>query len=161
MRREDPLRKEIESLYGRDFAAFVRVCRAIVGDRERAVESVHDGFADAIRGLSGFRGDGSLEAWVWRAVVNAARKARRRPLVETFVLEPQADQDLWSPRVLDPLIVALPERQRIALFLRYYADLNYRQIAEAMDVEVGTVSAALAAAHRAVRESLTEVDGHV
>jgi DNA-directed RNA polymerase specialized sigma24 family protein len=40
----------IEALYRREFSAFVRVARGIVGDRERALEAVHDGFADAIRG---------------------------------------------------------------------------------------------------------------
>ena len=67
--------EEIEELYRARFPYFVQVARAIVGDRERAVEAVQDGFADAIRGRAGFRGDGVLEAWVWRAVVNAALKA--------------------------------------------------------------------------------------
>ena len=49
---------------------------AIVGDPERAAEAVHDGFADAIRSRAGFRREGPLEAWVWRAVVNAALRAR-------------------------------------------------------------------------------------
>ena len=56
-----------------------------------------------------------------------------------------------------PLVAALPERQRLAIFLRYYADLDYRAIAEALGVEVGTVSATLAAAHAAVRKRLEEV----
>jgi DNA-directed RNA polymerase specialized sigma24 family protein len=37
----------------------------------------------------------------------------------------------------------LPQRQRDALFLRYYLDFDYRAIAEALDVEVGTISATL------------------
>ena len=55
-------------------------------------------------------------------------------------------------------IAALPERQRLAVYLRYYADLDYRAIASALDVEVGTVSATLSAAHRALRRSLEEVE---
>jgi RNA polymerase sigma factor (sigma-70 family) len=54
-------------------------------------------------------------------------------------------------------VAALPERQRDAIFLRYYADLEYRQIALVLGVEVGTVSATLAAAHQALRERLEEV----
>ena len=76
----------IEALYKREFSAFVRVARGIVGDRERALEAVHDGFADAIRARDGLRDDQALEAWVWRSVVNAARKATRRPLVEIAAL---------------------------------------------------------------------------
>src|SRR5487761_133285 len=74
--------EEIERLYRERRPHFVQVAQAIVGDRERAVEAVQDGFADAIRSRGQFRGEGPLEAWVWRAVVNAAKKATRRPLVE-------------------------------------------------------------------------------
>ncbi len=51
-------------------------------------------------------------------------------------------------------VAALPERQRLAVFLRYYADLDYRAVAAALDVEVGTVSATLSSAHRALRKQL-------
>ena len=51
----------------------------------------------------------------------------------------------------------LPERQRLAVFLRYWADLEYRAIAEVLEVEVGTVSATLSSAHQSLRVSLQEV----
>jgi RNA polymerase sigma factor (sigma-70 family) len=51
-------------------------------------------------------------------------------------------------------VAALPERQRLVVFLRYYADLDYCAIATALDVEVGTVSATLSSAHRALRKQL-------
>jgi DNA-directed RNA polymerase specialized sigma24 family protein len=57
-------------------------------------------------------------------------------------------------------VASLPERQRLAIFLRYFADLDYRSIAVAvavaLDVEVGTVSATLAAAHATLRRSYEE-----
>jgi RNA polymerase sigma factor (sigma-70 family) len=55
-------------------------------------------------------------------------------------------------------IANLPPRQRAALFLRYYADLDYRSIAEVLGVEVGTVSATLSAAHATLRRVLKEVE---
>jgi RNA polymerase sigma factor (sigma-70 family) len=55
-------------------------------------------------------------------------------------------------------VAALPERQRLAVFLRYYADLDYRAIAQVLGIEVGTVSATLSSAHRALRRSLEEVE---
>ena len=56
---------------------FFRVARGITGDANDAAEAVQDGFANAIRSRWTFRGDGPLEAWAWRAVVNAARKSVR------------------------------------------------------------------------------------
>jgi len=153
----DQLLAELEELYRARFDDFLRVARAIVGDRERAVEAVQDGFADAISGRDGYRREGPLGAWVWRAVVNAARKSTRRPLVEVRALEDQTWEPAPAHPEVAPLVAALPERQRLAIFLRYYADLDYRTIAQVLEVEVGTVSATLAAAHAAVRSRLKEV----
>src|SRR5690242_14309900 len=65
---------EIEALYRARYRRFVRVATAILGDDERAVDAVQEGFAAALRERSRFRGEGPLEAWVWRIVVNAARR---------------------------------------------------------------------------------------
>jgi RNA polymerase sigma-70 factor (ECF subfamily) len=54
-------------------------------------------------------------------------------------------------------LAALPERQRLVLFLRYYADLSYSEIGEALGLRTGTVSATLAAAHRSLRGRLEPV----
>jgi RNA polymerase sigma factor (sigma-70 family) len=104
-------------------------------------------------------GRGPVEGWVWRCVVNRARKARR---VEPQ--QPVSDVTANGDGTADPAAVrrhvgALPERQRLAVFLRYYADLDYRQIAGVLGVEVGTVSATLSAAHAALRKELQEVVG--
>jgi RNA polymerase sigma-70 factor (ECF subfamily) len=55
-------------------------------------------------------------------------------------------------------LASLPERQRLALFLRYYADLDYAGIAEALGISRGTVSATLHAAHANLQTRLKEVN---
>jgi RNA polymerase sigma-70 factor, ECF subfamily len=156
--RRDRRLDEIEALYRARFPYFVQVARGILGDPERAVEAVHDGFAGAIRARAGFRGDGPLEAWVWRAVVNAARMAARRPLVEpAYELADETYELSTGQLEAAPLIAGLPERQRLVIFLRYYAGLDYRSIATALEIEVGTVSATLATAHARIRKALQEV----
>lgn len=143
----------IEALYRSDFARFARFARAVTGDRESALESVQEGFADALRKADRFRGRGSLEAWVWSCVLNRARKARPRP-------RPDLPVEPAGAAVTDPdlrlRLAALPERQRHVVFLRYFADLGYRQIAEVLGIEVGTVSATLHAAHASLRAELQE-----
>jgi RNA polymerase sigma-70 factor (ECF subfamily) len=154
--RRDRLLDELEELYRRRGGAFLRVAHGITGDPDDAAEAVQDGFADVIRSRGTFRGDGPLEAWVWRAVVNAARKAVRPAEAEL----PDATFGAFVPEAvaeLAPLVAALPERQRLAVFLRYYADLDYRSIAHVLDVELGTVGPTLAAAHRSIRSRLEEV----
>ena len=58
---------------------------------------------------------------------------------------------------LAALVAALPERQMLVLFLRHYADLDYREIARILEVKTGTVSATLHAAHATLRSNLSEV----
>ena len=135
----------------------MRVASAITGDRESGVEAVQDGFADALRNAGQWSGRGPLQAWVWRCVINRARKARRRQRpfeLNAVVADPSGDDSDLLTR-----LAALPERQRLVVFLRYYADLDYREIAEALDVKVGTVSATLHAAHGSLRSALSEVSG--
>jgi RNA polymerase sigma-70 factor (ECF subfamily) len=126
----------------------------VTGEREAALEAVQEGFADALRRSATWQGRGPLEGWVWRCVVNRARKARPR-------LGPDApiDQDVGPAHdgELRARVAALPERQRLVVFLRYFADLEYREIAAALGVEVGTVSATLHAAHASLRTALEEV----
>ena len=56
------------------------------------------------------------------------------------------------------LLAALPERQKEVVYLRYYADLGYTEIAEVLEIEVGTVSATLSAAHTRLRKTLRKVE---
>jgi RNA polymerase sigma factor (sigma-70 family) len=148
---------EIEAIYRERFRAFLFTVTALLSDGEAALDVVQDGFALALRRRASFRGEGSLEAWLWRIVLNVARdrrRSRRRqepfmPL-EFFAASEPSDE-------LRAALLALPERQRLAVFLRYYADLSYRQIAEALGVRAGTVAASLNAAHASLRRNLEEV----
>ena len=151
-------RRALEALYRERFPRFEQVARAIAGDRELAREAVQEGFADALRWADRYDGSGPLEAWVWRCVVNRAKRARRAPgelLGEPpdVAAENGAGEDESGLRAR---VAALPERQRLAVFLRYYADLDYAAIAAALEVEVGTVSATLSQAHRNLRAELAK-----
>lgn len=153
--------RELERLYRARYPAFVRVAFGVTGNADLAAEAVQQAFADAIRTRSQFRGDGPLEAWIWRAVLNAARKtAQRRPsLVALDEFVDLAAVGVPPDEVVDlaPHLAALPDRQRLAIFLRYYADLDYRAIADVLGVKVGTVSATIAAAHNSLRAMVEEV----
>ena len=112
---------EIEGLYRSRFADFLRVSTAITGSLESGRDAVHEAMVSSVRSRKTYRGEGTVEAWLWRA------------------------------------IRALPERQRLVLFLRYYADLDYGAIAVVLGIRPGTVGAALNAAHDALRGRIREV----
>ncbi len=159
---DQQLLAEIEPLYRDRFSDFVAAAAAVVGDREAAREAVQDAFAGLVRGRRRFRRDAPLEAWAWRAVVNAARKKRWAHAREARAQPspPSSNGSSYPAEVgseLAALVATLPERQRLALFLRYYADLDYRSIAEVLGVQIGTVSASLHAALKALRRAIADV----
>jgi RNA polymerase sigma factor (sigma-70 family) len=145
---------EIEAVYRSRGADFLRLALARTGDPETAGDAVQDGFARAIRSRRTFRGTGPLDAWIARCVINAAHDAATRPAPS--VPEVPADSFDAAADVRDA-VRQLPPRQRDALFLRFYLDFDYAAIAEALDIEVGTVSATLHAARAALARSLQEV----
>lgn len=159
-RGDDARLRALEQLYRSRYPYFIRIARAIVGDEEQARDAVQDAFAAAMRNRGAFRGEGDLDGWVWRIVVNAARQnARAATLVGSDALAflSAVNGDVDDEFRLRRWIAALPERQRLTVFLRYFADLDYRTIAVALDVEIGTVSATLSAAHANLRQMLSEV----
>ena len=143
--------EELEALYRSRLPEFRRVATAIAGGGELGCDAVQEAFARAVRKRRTFRGRGTLEAWVWRIVVNAARDARRgRPALA----EPHDAAANGHAPVL-PLDL-LTDRQREIVFLHYYADLDYAAIASALGIETGTVAATLNAAHRTLQSTLKE-----
>jgi RNA polymerase sigma-70 factor (ECF subfamily) len=150
---------EIEMVYLSRFNEFCSVANAILHDRERAKDAVQDAFVSALGRRSQWRGEGTLDSWLWRAVLNAARDRRRKheaiPVSDTAEaarLEPSVSFD-GSGAVADALR-GLTERQRLVIFLRYYGDLDYGQIAETLGIKPGTVAATIHQAQEHLRNRL-------
>jgi RNA polymerase sigma factor (sigma-70 family) len=158
VRRKGATPAELETLYRQRFEHFARVASAICGDRDRGRDAVQTAFTTAVRERRSFRGSGPLEGWVWTILVNEARRIAREPQNAPLekTREPATNGKAEDSLGLGVWIAALPERQREALFLRYYADLEYSAIAEVLGIEVGTVSATLSAAHQTLRRNLEE-----
>jgi|SRR5579884_448964 len=148
---------EIEQIYRTRLLEFCRVAAAISGSRQAAPDLVHEAFVRAVRRLDSFRGDGPLEGWVWRIVVNVANNGRREPVAVTLPEEGLGIEGTPAGDAGAELAAAmslLSERQRLVLFLRYYADLDYATIGEALSISGGTVGATLTAARAALAQAL-------
>lgn len=125
-----------EDFFLRERAPMVRLATSLVDGRERAEEIVQDAFEKALLAWKRLDQPG---AYLRRSVVNGChselrrrRVMRRHPMVSTPA-QPTADTYL-----LDALAALTPKR-RIALTLRFYADLPEAEIATVMGVRLGTV----------------------
>jgi RNA polymerase sigma-70 factor (ECF subfamily) len=120
----------------------------VVGSHDLAREVVQEAFARALRQQRKFRGDGSLEAWVWKIALNVALKTRSE-LRREWSLDDEYEagaRETAPDRDVRAAVRALPPRRRLVVFLRYFADLSYGEIAEIAGISEGTVAATLAQA---------------
>jgi DNA-directed RNA polymerase specialized sigma24 family protein len=153
--------RAIEQVYRSRYKGYRLALSTLVDDPGAAHDVVQDAFAVALARRGSFRG-GSLEAWIWRIAERRALDARRAS-GHTGELHAEASIG-WVGDYLtaDPdvghAIQRLSRRRRLVVFLRYFADLSYAQIAEACDISEGTVAATLARAHSELAEAL-EVQG--
>jgi len=145
---------ELERLYRRRYRSFLRVALALLAEREQAHDAVQETFARSLRARRTYRGEGGLEAWVFATLVNVCRDTLRRADPPAEPVATNGHAEAWPE--LRAAISVLPERQRLAVFLRYYADLDYDAIAAALGIERGTVAASLHAAHANLRDTLKE-----
>jgi RNA polymerase sigma-70 factor, ECF subfamily len=161
----DPALELIEEIYREQAPRFRRVATAIVESAEAAEDVVQEAFASAVAKRGSFRGSGAASAWIWRIVVNGALTRRRRGRLERRLTEwlkargDHAEEPGPDDGSFRALVARLPERQRAALFLRYYADLDYAAIAEVLSIRPGTVGKLLHDARATLRAALGDEDG--
>jgi RNA polymerase sigma-70 factor, ECF subfamily len=149
--------------------AILAVARARTGDAALAEEIVQDAFVRLFRHLPRFRGDSSLRTWLVRVVLNLATDARRRdPRRFEAPVDALPDRATSEPSVEDVnvrseqaarvrnAVLQLSEPLRLAISLRYDAGLSYAEIAEALNVPIGTVASRIAAATIALRSALAD-----
>jgi RNA polymerase sigma factor (sigma-70 family) len=154
----------LERAYRAQFKAFLSTAVAYLGDAEAAWDAVQDGVASAIRNRRSYRGEGTVEAWLWRIVLNAIRTQYRERRRTSWLADGGGDEpayglheDEWTAEMVRSAVRRLPERQRLILFLRFYADMDYATIAAVADVSEGTVGASLNAAQARLRTLFEEV----
>ena len=136
------------------------VAARMLGSRAEAEEVAQEVFLRVHRGIRDFRGDAKLSTWLYsitsRLCLNRLATTERRLTREdddTLARVPaggaRADEELERRQLqiaLQQAIAALPEDRRIVVVLRDVEGLSYEEIAQALDLELGTVRSRL---HRA------------
>lgn len=151
----DPRAEAIERLYIDRYTGYCDALTVVTGNREAARDAVQEAFARAFRKRRRLRHDESLAPWVWKIALRVALDSRRQLLETELGIDEPALPDPERDPQLAAAIRSLPPRRRLIVFLRYFAEFSYPEIAEACDVSEGTVAATLAQAHEALRAALT------
>lgn len=151
----------IEEIYRTRYPAFRRAVATLVGGYDMAHDAVQEGFARALVRRERYRGEGSLEGWIWTIVLRTAQEMRRTaPGEEPLSFDPELPAAASFPELADALRQLSP-RRRLVVFLRYYADLSYAGISEVAGVSEGTVAATLSQARAELWHALRPEESDV
>ena len=141
----------IERHHGVIFA----VVRGVLGDHPDLDETVQNVIIRIYGGLSRFRGDAKFSSWAYRVARNEAVSSvsrRQLPHVPLESIEEPGhrygdpEAAYWrgvEDRQLEQVMSGLEENYRIILELRYMGERSYLEIAEIMDLPLGTVKTTL------------------
>lgn len=152
-------RSACEELFYRHRGAAFGIAYRLLGHEQDAQDAVQDGLVKAIAHLRDFDGRSGFRTWLLRIVTNAAldvgRKRKRRPTVtlgdgSTNGVEPSRLEDpahgLYRQdlrRVLDAALARLSPSARTTFVLFAEAGMSYKEIAETLEIPIGTVMSRL------------------
>jgi RNA polymerase sigma-70 factor, ECF subfamily len=124
-------------------------------------------FLKLMTNIGDFRGDAEFSTWLYRLVVNACMDAGRRRKSDPVASDrshlellagPASQEDDYAraqtAHSVRAAVSALPPKFRIAVLLRYFDDLSYEQMAQALHCSMGTVASRLSRGHRMLAERL-------
>jgi len=155
----------------------------IVNDPADAADTTQDVFLKVFRGMKHFHGGSSLKTWIYRIALHEAANRRRwwfRHKARETSIEPvesegsaageaamqtaltdKADSPFDNvahhevQRRVEEELRKLPEPYRTTLILRDLEDMSYEEIAEVLEISLGTVKSRLTRGREALRQRLT------
>ena len=154
------------------------VCRRITGNDADAADAAQEAMIAVVRAIGRFDGRSTFGTWVYRIATNASldelRRRRRRPQLagrdrdrdhENMPEPVDPDSDLRIDHMadrfeLDAALADLPEDFRVPVVLRDVADLDYAEIAEVLNVPIGTVKSRIARGRAQVAATISRGGGN-
>jgi len=160
------------------------VALRFTGDESAARDVTQQVFLKLFTSIAGFRNESNFKTWLYRLVANECmdefRKRRRlvplnffRPAsgdnrdedcdaIETkdWRQEPLQEERLERLEVSEAVLAALAQlkpKLRMAIVLKYFEDLSYEQMAEALGCSAGTVASRLNRGHKALAQKLAHL----
>ena len=126
-------------------------------NHEDALDAAQETFVKALEGLDRFKGESSLQTWLYRITVNTSiTMYRKKRLLSFFAFGEGEDEKDVAAVQLDPsqrteqsefeqyfqeVLGTLPNKQRETFCLRYYEELSYEEISDMVGTSVGALKA--------------------
>jgi RNA polymerase sigma-70 factor (ECF subfamily) len=140
------------------------LCRHMLGNLHDAEDAAQDTFVKAYQNLHKFRPDASLYTWLYRIAVNTCIDYKRKPFFESLFRRTEEGEELMldrpseepSPervyeakqmdRALWQGLAKISPKLRAAIILKEVEGLSYEEIADVLDISLGTVKSRISRA---------------
>ncbi len=163
-------REAIAVLLGRHRERIVSLAFSILRDRENAEDAAQEVFVRAFSQLPRFRGESAFSTWLYRVALNFCLEKRRVQMHRESLLEnssyevpPHSDggfaRRIETRELVGEALGDLGEGLRVALLLREWQGLSYEEIADILQLPVGTVRSRLHEARRRFQAKWIELGG--
>lgn len=156
-----------EEFYFRYSAKMLAVCCRYAKSTSEAEDILHEGFIKAFSKLDKFKGNGSLEGWVRRIMVNTSlenfRRQKNLQVVDEFEeenslkMDPKALSNMSADEILG-LVQKLPSGFRVVFNLYALEGYSHKDIAEELGISVGTSKSQLSRARAALQSMIQSTD---
>ena len=158
-------RAALDTLLRRHLDLIHAVCARLAGNPADADDATQEALIAIVRGLPRFDGRAAPRTWMYRVATNACldelRRRGRRPrlglddaLAERPDPAPPVDRSVTDRLTLDDALARLPEEFRVAVVLRDVQGMDYAQIAEVLQIPIGTVRSRIARGRQALAADL-------
>lgn len=145
----------------------INVAYRMCGDPELAEDIAQDAFIRAWQNLPKYQPKAPFKSWVYRIATNATLDALRStkqtvdidklPLATSAIGPEKTIEEKERAEMVKQAVQELPPASRKVLVLREYEQLSYQQIAQVLDIPVGTVMSRLNYARKAIKQSLKQL----
>lgn len=158
-------RAALNELLTRHYDRIYGLCRRLTGNDADALDAAQEALLSVVRGLPRFGGEASFRTWTYRIATNACwdelRRRRRRAmpgLPDDLAARPgtaDESQAVTERLDLETALAGLAPRARAAVVLRDWCGLSYEEVADVLDIPVGTVRSRLARGRAALADQLS------
>lgn len=145
----------------------INVVFRLCGERELAEDAAQEAFIRAWQKLPSYRPAASFRSWLYRIATNIAIDVLRREkqmvdVDKIQILDPSkgAEEKIIQHQKgerVQAAVLALPEASRKVLVLREFQNFSYQEIAETLEIPMGTVMSRLNYARKSLRKSLKKL----
>jgi RNA polymerase sigma factor (sigma-70 family) len=146
-------------VYDRYKDAMYTICYRILNNQEQALDALQEGFVQFYKSIHSFKAESTLGTWMKTIMVRSAYKLiEKNKLI--FLDESHEDLSIAWPSTIDAMdlekaINTLPNGAKMAFLLAEVEGYSHKEIAEMLDISVGTSKSQLHAAKRKLQQLLS------